>query len=477
MIRTRFAPSPTGYLHLGGARTALFSWLHARQQGGRFILRIEDTDRERSTQASIDAILQAMDWLGLDYDEGPYYQTQRMARYREVADRLLVEGKAYRCYCTREELEALRAEQLARKEKPRYDGRYRDYRGEPREGVEPVLRFRNPLDGDVVIDDLIRGRITIGNRELDDLIILRADGSPTYNFCVVVDDLDMGITQVIRGDDHINNTPRQINIFRALGVEPPQFAHVPMILGADGARLSKRHGAVSVMQYHDEGYLPEALLNYLLRLGWSHGDQEIFSREEMIRLFSLEAVNRAASTFNPDKLLWLNQHYIKQADSARLGELLADQYHRLGIDPTDGPAPSAVAEAYRERARTLREMAENSRFLYREFEHYDEQMARKQLTPAAVTPLQTLGERFARLDTWEPDSIHAAMQAVADELQLKFGKIGPPLRVAVTGGAGSPSLDLTLTLLGKPRTLQRIERALATIHNHENSVDSTASRS
>jgi glutamyl-tRNA synthetase len=463
MIKTRFAPSPTGYLHVGGARTALFSWLHARQQTGCFVLRIEDTDLERSSQASITAILQAMDWLGLDYDEGPYYQTQRMERYREVVARLLTEGKAYRCYCTREELDTLRAEQQARKEKPRYDGRYRDYQGPPREGVMPVIRFRNPLDGEVVIDDLIRGRITISNRELDDLIIMRADGSPTYNFCVVVDDWDMGITQVIRGDDHINNTPRQINIFQALGVTPPQYAHVPMILGSDGARLSKRHGAVSVMQYRDAGYLPEALLNYLLRLGWAYGDQEIFSREQMIELFSLTSVNHAAASFDPDKLLWLNQHYIKQADAARLGALLHEQYLQIGVNPSDGPEPQAVAEAYRERARTLREMAENSRFLYQEFEHYDPAMARKQLKPAAVEPLQALRQQFVELATWQPPAIHAAMEAVAERLQLKFGKIGPPLRVAVTGGAGSPSLDITVALLGKPRTLQRIDRALAAI--------------
>jgi glutamyl-tRNA synthetase len=473
MIRTRFAPSPTGHLHLGGARTALFSWLYARRQGGRFVLRIEDTDRERSTRESIDAILQAMDWLELDYDEGPFYQTQRFDRYRAVAEQLLAQGQAYRCYCTREELESMRAEQLARKEKPRYDGRYRDYQGPPREGVEPVIRFRNPLDGEVVIDDLIRGRITISNRELDDLVILRPDGTPTYNFCVVVDDLDMNITDVIRGDDHINNTPRQINIFRALGMKPPRFAHVPMILGADGARLSKRHGAVSVMQYRDDGYLPEALLNYLLRLGWSRGDQEIFSREEMVALFSLEAVNRAASTFNPDKLLWLNQHYIKQADSGRLGELLADQYRRLGIDTSEGPEPADVAEAYRERARTLREMAEGSRFLYQEFEHYDEQMARKQLTPAAEAPLQALYDALTLLPGWNAGAIHEAMHAVAERLNLKFGKIGPPLRVATTGGAGSPGLDVTLALLGRERTLRRIERALEHVQSrteeaHEN---------
>ncbi|MDX1604576.1 MAG: glutamate--tRNA ligase [Candidatus Competibacterales bacterium] len=462
MIRTRFAPSPTGHLHIGGARTALFSWLHARQQGGRFILRIEDTDRERSTQAAIDAILEAMDWLRLDYDEGPYYQTQRFDRYREVVRQLLDRDQAYHCYCSRERLEALRADQLARKEKPRYDGRCRE-RSAPEPGVEPVVRFRNPLAGEVVIDDLIRGRITIRNSELDDLIIQRSDGTPTYNFCVVVDDLDMAITHVIRGDDHVNNTPRQINIFRALEAEPPRFGHVPMILGADGARLSKRHGAVSVLQYRDEGYLPEALLNYLVRLGWSHGDEEVFDRETMLRHFSLAEVNRAASTFNPDKLLWLNQHYIKQADSGRLGELLAAQYRRLGIEFESGAPPAAVAEAYRERARTLDEMARVSTFLYREFEDYDTAAARKQLTPQAVPVLERLREALAGLDDWQAGPIHLELQGVAEALGVKFGKVGPPLRVAVTGGAGSPSLDTTLELLGQERTLARIDRALSYI--------------
>ena len=462
MIRTRFAPSPTGYLHIGGARTALFCWLYARQQQGTFILRIEDTDLERSTQASINAILEAMDWLGLDYDEGPFYQTQRFERYREVVQQLLDQNKAYHCYCSKEELDTRRAEQIANKQKPRYDGRCR-HRTKPVPGVQPVVRFKNPLDGNVVIDDLIRGRIVISNAELDDLIILRGDGSPTYNFCVVVDDLDMAISHVIRGDDHINNTPRQINIFRALGAEPSQFAHVPMILGEDGARLSKRHGAVSVMQYRDEGFLPEALLNYLVRLGWSHGDQEIFSRQEMIELFRLNNVNRAASVFNMDKLLWLNQQYLKSTPAEQLAKPLTWQLRQLGLDPAQGPALDKVVKAFCDRAKTLREMALQAAFLYRDLTDYDQTAADKQLTTAALDSLQALQARFEDLQDWRAEPIHAAIQSVVDELGLKFGKVGPPLRVAVTGSTASPSIDITLELLGKEKTLARIEKAMAYI--------------
>ncbi|MFO1371086.1 MAG: glutamate--tRNA ligase [Candidatus Competibacteraceae bacterium] len=466
MVKTRFAPSPTGYLHIGGARTALFSWLYARRHGGPFVLRIEDTDLERSTPESVNAILEGMSWLGLDYDEGPFYQTQRFERYQEVLRQLLREDKAYYCYCTKGELEALRTEQMARKEKPRYDGRYRDYQGPPRPGIEPVVRFKNPQEGEVVMDDLIRGRIVIRNSELDDLVIARADGTPTYNFCVVVDDLDMGITHVIRGDDHINNTPRQINIFQALGATPPHFAHVPMILGADGKRLSKRHGAVSVMQYHDDGFLPEALLNYLVRLGWSHGDQEIFSLEELIQLFDLQAVNKAASTFNPDKLLWLNQHYLKTSDPTHVARHLSWHIGQLGIDPSVGPALSEVVKAFRERAKTLKEMAENCAFLYRDFADYDEKAAAKNLTGAAKMPLQRLCAALAQLPEWRAEPLHTAVAQVAEEAGLALGKVAQPLRVAVSGTAVSPPIDVTLELLGRPRTLARLERALAFIHSH-----------
>jgi len=461
-IRTRFAPSPTGYLHIGGARTALYCWLYARRHGGQFVLRIEDTDRERSTEESVQAILDGMRWLDLPCDEGPVFQTQRFDRYREVVRQLLDSGHAYRCYCSREELDEMRAAQMARKEKPRYDGRCRR-RSEPREGVEPVIRFRNPTEGEVVIDDLCRGPITIANSELDDLIIARSDGTPTYNLTVVVDDWDMGITHVIRGDDHINNTPRQINIFRALGAPLPQFAHLPMILGEDGKRLSKRHGAVSVMQYHEDGYLPEALINYLVRLGWSHGDQEIFSREEMIEHFALENIGRSGSVFNPEKLAWLNQQYIKQADGARLAALLGEQLDRLGVEHGDGPPLAEVVEAQRERAQTLVEMAEQSRFFFEEPAEYDAKAAKKNLRPVAVEPLQTVRAKLAAVEDWGPQSAHAAIQSTVDELGVGFGKVGLPLRVATTGGLASPGLDVTLALIGRERVLARIDAAIAWI--------------
>ena len=354
-VRTRFAPSPTGYLHIGGVRTALFSWLYARHHGGEFVLRIEDTDRERSTQASVDAILEGMHWMGLDADEGPIYQSDRLARYREVLDQLLDQGLAYYCYCTPEELDAVREEQRAQNIKPRYNRKCRDAKDPARPGIDPVIRFKNPLEGSVIFEDLVRGRINISNDELDDLVIARADGMPTYNFAVVVDDMDMGITHVIRGDDHVNNTPRQVNIFNALNASLPVFAHVPMIVGADGQRLSKRHGAVSVLEYRDQGFLPEAMRNYLLRLGWSHGDQEVFSTEEMIGLFDLGEVNRAASAFDLDKLKWLNQHYIKEADADRLGALLAAGLKARDVEIASGPAPRLVADARRERAQTIDE--------------------------------------------------------------------------------------------------------------------------
>ncbi len=464
MVKTRFAPSPTGDLHIGGARTALFSWLYARKHGGPFVLRIEDTDLERSTPESVNAILEAMTWLSLDYEEGPFYQTQRFERYQEVLRQLMAEGKAYYCYCTKEELDALRSDQLARKEKPRYDGRYRDYQGPPREGVEPVIRFKNPLHGEVIVDDLIRGRIVFRNNELDDLIIARADASPTYNFCVVVDDMDMGITHVIRGDDHINNTPRQINILQALGAPLPCYAHVPMILGADGKRLSKRHGAVSVMQYRDEGYLPQALLNYLVRLGWAYGDQEIFSLNDMIQLFDLKAVNRAPSTFNPEKLLWLNQHHLKEAEPLDVARHLSWHMGQLGIDPSQGPTLVEVVKAFRERSKTLKEMAESSRFIYQEFENYDEKAANKHLNKEIEPCLLRLQASLQALSEWRAESIHRVIGHVAEQLGLKMGKVAQPLRVAVSGTAVSPPIDITLALLGRENTLRRIERALNFIH-------------
>ncbi|MGM0412014.1 MAG: glutamate--tRNA ligase [Pseudomonadota bacterium] len=462
-IRTRFAPSPTGYLHIGGARTALFSWLYARKHGGSFILRVEDTDRERSTRESVNAILEGMAWLGLDYDEGPFYQTERFPRYREVIQRLLDAGHAYHCYCTPEELETMREEQRARGEKPRYDGRCR-HRTEPRDGVDPVVRFRNPLEGEVLVDDAVHGRTLFANRELDDLIIARSDGSPTYNLTVVVDDLDMGITHVVRGDDHLNNTPRQVNILRALGAEPPRYAHVPMILGSDGKRLSKRHGAVSVMQYREEGYLPEALLNYLVRLGWSHGDQEVFSLDEMTQLFDIDAVHKAASAFNPDKLVWLNHHWIMHGETAHVANHLTHHLGERGIDPAAaGPDLMAVVEAQRERCKSLVEMADKSTFFYREFEAYDEKAARKNLTAETRAPLADLRERLAGLEAWGAEPIHAAIIAVAEAHDLKLGKVAQPVRVAVSGGTVSPPIDATLELLGQDATLARLDRAIAHI--------------
>ncbi|MDE2089603.1 MAG: glutamate--tRNA ligase [Gammaproteobacteria bacterium] len=459
-IRTRFAPSPTGYLHVGGARTALFSWLYARRHGGQFILRIEDTDLERSTPESVNAILEGMAWLGLDYDEGPFFQTRRFERYREVFEQLLERGLAYRCYCSKERLEALRAEQMARKEKPRYDGHCRNLTGLPPAGVQPVIRFKNPMDGEVIVDDLIRGRVAFQNKELDDLIIARSDGTPTYNFSVVVDDMDMRITHVIRGDDHLNNTPRQINILQALGAATPHYAHVPMILGPDGQRLSKRHGAVSVMQYRDDGYLPEALLNYLVRLGWAHGDQEIFSLDEMVRLFDVRDVHRSAASFNTEKLLWLNHHYIKTSAPAHVAHHLSWYLGRLGVDPAQGPDLSEVVKAQRERAKTLAEMARNSLFFYREFDHYDAKAAAKFLNQDMKQPLECVRERLAGQGVWTAEAIHRTIEAIAEELGLKLGAIAQPLRVAVSGTAVSPPIDVTLSLLGREKVLRRIDRAL-----------------
>ncbi len=462
-VRTRFAPSPTGYLHVGGARTALFSYLFARRHGGRFVLRIEDTDLERSTAESVNAILEGMAWLGLDYDEGPFYQTQRFDRYNAVIDELLAKGLAYRCDCPKERLDALREEQMAAKLKPRYDGRCRSREVDP---TQPhVIRFRNPDAGLVVVDDLIRGRMTFDNAELDDLIIRRTDGAPTYNLSVVVDDADMGITHVIRGDDHINNTPRQINILRALGREVPRYAHVPMILGEDGARLSKRHGAVSVVAYRDQGYLPEALLNYLVRLGWSHGDQEIFSLDEMVALFDIGQVNKAAAAFDTDKLDWLNQHYIQHADPKRIAHLLRPHLGDLGIDPAEGADLVAVVKAQAARAKTLTELARISAFVYRDFDDYDEAAAKKHLRPAAEEPLASLRAELdmLALEDWDPGTLEHVVHRVAEELDLNLGKVAQPLRVAVVGRAASPGIDITLTLVGKEATLRRLDRALAYI--------------
>lgn len=458
-VKTRFAPSPTGFLHIGGVRTALFSWLYARHHGGQFVLRIEDTDRERSTQAAVDAILEAMDWLGLAHDEGPYYQTQRMDRYRELAAQLLAKGSAYHCYCSREELEQMRAAQMARGENPRYDGRCRE-RQSPVPAVSPVLRLRTPQAGVTVVDDLVRGRVEFQNAELDDLIIMRSDGTPTFHFGVVVDDGDTQITHVIRGDDHLNNTPRQMHILDALGFARPVYAHLPMILGPDGAKLSKRHGAVNVLEYRDAGYLPDAVLNYLVRLGWSHGDQELFSREEMIRLFDIAAVNASASRFDTGKLDWINQQYLRSGDPEVIAPRLVAQLAAAGLDVRQGPPAAAVIEAYRERATTLRDLAASAHYLYAEPADIDAAAVSKHLTAAIAGPLRLFTTRLAATADWTRAAIHAVMAAVAAECGIGFGKLGQPVRVAVTGGTVSPPIDVTLELLGRERTLERLARAV-----------------
>ena len=453
-VRTRFAPSPTGYLHIGGARTALYCWLFARKMNGQFILRIEDTDLERSTSESVQAILDGMEWLSLDYDEGPHYQSKRMDRYQAVIDQLLSEGKAYRCYCSKERLEKLRAAQMEQKQKPRYDGFCR----EREDGQGPfVVRFKNPIEGHVEFNDLIRGQLIFANNELDDLILARSDGSPTYNFTVVVDDWDMQITHVIRGDDHINNTPRQINILRSLGAHLPQYAHLPMILGNDGKRLSKRHGAMSVMQYRDEGYLPAALLNYLVRLGWSHGDQEIFSMDEMIRYFDIKDINRAAAALNLEKLLWLNQHYLKQG-GPQVGSELAWHLDKLAINYQSGPSLQAVIEVQAERTKTLCEMAERSRFFYEDFILEDN--LRQKISTEVKPSLQQFRDQLAQLDDWQPEKIHHLLQETAAQSGLKLGQLAQPVRIATTGGSISPPMDRTLYLVGKDRVLKRLDAAL-----------------
>jgi glutamyl-tRNA synthetase len=458
MIRTRFAPSPTGFLHIGGARTALFCWAYAHRHGGTFVLRIEDTDLERSTELSRQAILDGLSWLGIDWNEGPYYQMQRLDRYRQVAEQLLREGKAYYCYSSKEELDALREAQRARGEKPRYDGRWRDSTETPPPGVQPVVRFKNPRAGTVAFDDLVKGPIAVDNAELDDLVLLRADGVPTYNFGVVVDDIDMRISHVIRGDDHVNNTPRQINIFRALGAQLPAFAHVPMILGADGERLSKRHGAVSVTQYRDDGYLPEAMLNYLARLGWSHGDEEVFSMAQMVEWFDLAHISKSPARFNGEKLAWLNQQYLKAADDARLAELVRPFLQRIGCDPAQGPDLARVVMLLKERVSTLQELADAAAYFYKPL-HASEALRQQYYTAEVRAPLAALRGRFADI-SWTRAEINGQLKAVVAETKLKLPRIAMPLRVMVTGEPQSPSIDAVLELLGRDETLHRMDAQL-----------------
>jgi len=460
-VRTRIAPSPTGMLHLGTARTALFSWAFARHHGGQFILRIEDTDLERSTEEAVQVIVDSMAWLALDYDEGPVRQTSRLARYREVIERMLAQGRAYRCYASREELDALREAQMARGEKPRYDGRWRpeSARGKvPPAGVAPVVRFRNPDDGEVAWNDLVKGPIAIANAELDDLVIARgADLVPTYNFAVVVDDIDMKITHVLRGDDHVNNTPRQINIYRALGAPLPAFGHLPMILGPDGQKLSKRHGAVSVLQYDADGILPEALFNYLARLGWSHGDDEKFSRAQLVEWFDLGHVNRSPAQFNPDKLLWLNGEYIREADDDRLAKLVAPRIEVRGGALAGPPLPRVVA-LLKERARTLNELAEAALLFY--VPHaVDEALLQQHVAGPGVAALQAFAARAATVD-WSRPALSALIRQIVAEQGLKMPQVAVPLRVAVTGRTQTPSIDAVLELVGREPVLRRLAQAL-----------------
>ncbi|EMH9470499.1 TPA: glutamate--tRNA ligase [Proteus mirabilis] len=467
-IKTRFAPSPTGYLHVGGARTALYSWLFSRHNKGEFVLRIEDTDLERSTQPAIDAIMDGMNWLNLNWDEGPYYQTKRFDRYNQVIDQMLAAGTAYRCYCSKERLEKLREDQMAKGEKPRYDGccRHGDHNHTPDE--PHVVRFLNPQEGSVIFDDKIRGPIEFSNQELDDLIIRRTDGSPTYNFCVVIDDWDMEITHVIRGEDHINNTPRQINILKALGAPVPEYAHVSMILGDDGKKLSKRYNAVSVMQYRDDGYLPEALLNYLVRLGWSHGDQEIFSIDEMIKDFTLEAISKSASAFNTDKLLWLNHHYINTLPAEQVAVHLDWHIKQQNIDTSNGPSLVELIKLLGERCKTLKEMAESCHYFYVDFDSFEETAAKKHLRPVARQPLEVVRDKLSAITDWTAENVHKAIQETAEELEVGMGKVGMPLRVAVTGAGQSPALDVTVHAIGKSRSIARINKALDFITDREN---------
>lgn len=459
MVVTRFPPSPTGYLHIGGARTALYSWLHARQNDGKFVLRIEDTDLQRSTPESVQAILDGMQWLGLNYDEGPHYQTQRFDRYKEVISELLDSGHAYHCECSKERLDEMREQQKAQGLKAKYDGRCRSLGLS--ESDSTVVRFKNPIDGNVVIQDVVKGNITISNQELDDLVIARADGVPTYNLTVVVDDLDMGITHVIRGDDHINNTPRQINILAALGAELPLYGHVPMILGEDGARLSKRHGAVSVMQYRDEGFLPEALLNYLVRLGWSHGDQELFTQDELLALFKVENVSRSAAAFNPEKLLWVNQEYIKNLSSAELLQRSQWYFAKSNIEVPNDERSQEIIGLIQERCKTLCDVVEQSRFFFSAVEEYDQAAIKKWIKPNSADLLSSFISKLTALDGWVASDIHNAVKQTVEENEVGFAKVAQPIRIAVTGGTNSPSIDLTLELLGRDETMLRLNEALS----------------
>ena len=469
IVKTRFAPSPTGSLHIGGIRTALFSWLHAKHNNGKFILRIEDTDKERSTDESKKIILDGMNWLKLDYDEGPYYQSQRTNRYKEIIHQLIETGHAYYCYCTKEEVDSMREEATRKGEKPKYNGFWRDRSESPPNNVKPVIRFKNPLDGQVVINDLVQGKVTFENKELDDLIIARSDGSPTYNLTVVVDDMDMEITDVIRGDDHLNNTPRQINMLNALGAPLPNYAHIPMILGEDGKKISKRQGASNILQYRDDGYLQEALLNYLVRLGWSKGDQEIFTINEMISDFNLRDVNKSSSSINPKKLLWLNQYYLKNTENKILANILGNFFDSMNL-PTDvGPSLEDLVEIQKQRMETIRDIAEQSIFFYKDFEQYDAKLTKKYLKQDIMGEFKELYDELKSIKSWDKNSIKNVIEKLTKKFEIKIGKLAQPLRVAITGTNISPSIDDTLHLLGQDKSLDRLRKAIKYIENHDQS--------
>jgi len=459
-VRTRFAPSPTGYLHIGGARTALFNWLYARKHKGEYVLRIEDTDKERSKDEFTNDILTSLSWLGIDSDIEPVYQSKRTDLYQEAIERLLNGGNAYHCYCSKERLDALREEQIKNKQKPRYDGTCRDLAQTSNSTGLSVVRLKNPIEGSVKVNDEIRGEVIVQNRELDDLILARSDGSPTYHLTVVVDDMAMDITHVIRGDDHLNNTFRQHNIFLALGKEPPKYAHIPLIHGIDGKRLSKRHGAVSVNQYRQEGFLPEGLLNYLVRLGWSHGDQEIFSIIEMIESFDLKSVQQSPATFDVDKLLWVNQQHMKNSSGIDLDETLKQYFTSHNCNFDNQPGLCSLYDAMKDRCKTLQELCITSKFLYQDVEEYDSKAAKKIFTEDKIAVLNSLKARLSNVDKWATEDIHTEIKSTAEDMSLKLGNVAPVLRLAVTGGANSPSIDLTLELLGREKTLQRIDQAI-----------------
>ncbi len=458
-VRTRFAPSPTGYLHIGGARTALFNWLYARHTGGKFVLRIEDTDPERSKEEYTEAILKSMKWLGLLWDEGPFFQSQRNELYQAAIEKLLDKGKAYRCYCTPEELEEKRREAQGHGEKPRYDRTCRD-KDLPERDEPYVVRFRTPTSGTTEFIDLVKGKIAFENSELDDLIIRRSDGSPTYNLTVVIDDVDMKITHVIRGDDHINNTPRQIVIFEALGYDVPAFAHMPLTLGPDKSRLSKRHGAKSITEYINEGFLPEAMVNYLVRLGWSYGDQEIFSIDELIEKFDISDVGKSAGIFNPEKMEWLSAHYIKESDPKRLAEDLLPFIEKMDYRSDDKEWLSKVAMTLQERSKTLKEMAEMGEFYFKEEIEYDDSAANKFLKDDVLDAFRALSSRFAKMEKWDRDAIEGGFTEVLDEMGLKLSKVAQPLRVALTGGTVSPGIFEIIEVIGREGVISRIDRAI-----------------